>query len=91
MTHHESPMDTVKRTSKLWIGATVIGYAGGSDQMDVQIRLNDGTVVRVGGLVKPDPNFEVTATHQCEGCSREYNREHDGTCDLCVDCHATSW
>ena len=56
MTHHESPMDTVKRTSKLWIGATVIGYTGGGDHMDAQIRLNDGTVVRVDGLVKADPN-----------------------------------
>jgi hypothetical protein len=51
----ESPMDIVNRTSKLWIGATVIGYTGGGDQMDVQIRLTDGTVMRVAGLVKPDP------------------------------------
>ena len=52
----ESPMDTVERYSKLWIGAEVIGYTKGGDQMDVQIRLNDGTVVRVDGLVKLDPN-----------------------------------
>ena len=52
----ESPMDIVNRLSKLWIGAEVIGYTKGGDQMDVQIRLNDGTVMRVDGLVKLDPN-----------------------------------
>ena len=52
----ESPMDTVKRYSKLWIGAEVIGYTKGGDQMTVQIMLNDGTVMRVDGLVKLDPN-----------------------------------
>ena len=53
----ESPMDIVNRVSKLWIGAEVIGFTKGGDQMDVQIRLTDGTVVWVDGLVKPDDRY----------------------------------
>ena len=53
---YESPMSIVERMSKLWIGAEVIGYIGGGDHMDVQIRLTDGTVVRVKGVQRDDPN-----------------------------------
>jgi hypothetical protein len=54
---NKSPMESVNETSKLWVGAKVIGFSGNTDRMDLQIELTNGTHMRINGPVKRDPNF----------------------------------
>ncbi len=52
-TKRVDPMYEVYRTSEKWVGATIIGYSGDRNHFDIQVRLNDGTVVNVkNGVVK---------------------------------------